>query len=56
MPWRKGPNYLNILVLRGRVTRANPYFLSRLKCYLDRRRMYSRLVPLKPCKCIIGMS
>ena len=36
MLWRKGPNYLNILVLRECVTYTNPYLLSRLKCYLNR--------------------
>jgi hypothetical protein len=36
MPWRISPNYLNILVLRGRVTYANLYLLSRLVYYLSR--------------------
>jgi len=41
MPWHKGPNYLNVLALRGHVAYTNPYFLSKLKYYLDRQRIYS---------------
>ena len=36
MPWRKGPNYLNVLASYGRIAYTNPYLLSRLRYYLDR--------------------
>ena len=36
MPWRRGPNYPNILVLYRYITYTNPYFLSRLEYYLNR--------------------